>query len=621
MPDKQISYINKDFNSFKADLIDFAKTYFPNSYSDFSDADPGTMFIELASYIGDVLSFYQDTQFQENIVLSAKEKENLMALAYDRGYRPKVTTAAIVDLDIFQLVPSVLSGGEYIPDFNYTITVGNNTVVTSQSTGQTFLTQDILDFAFSSSFNPTEVSVYQIDSNGNPVFYLLKKTVKAISGTIQTETFSFGTPERYPKITLNNDKIIEVIDITDSNGNLWYEVPYLAQETIFDEIRNNNPYDTKSSNQANVPYLLKLRKVPRRFVTRFRTDNLMEIKFGSGISANADEEIIPNPDNVGLGISDGISKLNMAFDPSNFLYTQTYGIAPYNTTLSVRYLTGGGVTSNVLSNDINQIDKTNISINSLILDQTTQQTVIDSLVVNNAVPAVGGRDGDSIDELRNNTLAAFSTQLRAVTKEDYAIRALLLPSRYGSVAKVFVSQDSQLSNSSVNDNLIDNNPLALSLYVLSYDGNKNLTQSSLAVKTNLKTYLNQFKMLNDSLNLKDSSVINIGVNFDIITTPGFNNKEVILNAISSLKDYFNIDKWSINQPIIISEIYNLLSQIKGVQSINKVEIVNKQGGSYSQWGYDIKSATKNGIIYPSLDYSIFEIKFPSQDIMGRVITF
>lgn len=611
MANKQINYINRDFNDFKLALQNFAKAYFPLNYNDFTDADPGTMFMEMASYVGDVLSFYQDTQINEVLPNYANEKPNLMALAYSRGYRPKVTNASSVDLDLFQLVPVSFNGVSYSPNFDYTLTIGSNTIVTSNLTGQTFLTQNLVNFGFSSSIDQTQVTVYQVDGSGNPVYYLLKKSTKAISGTIKSQDFSFDTPERFPTITLNDSNIIGILDVTDSDGNSWTEVPYLAQETVFDEIVNNDyRLPINHANRVDVPYLLRLKKVPRRFVTRFRADDLMELKFGSGVSSNSDEEIIPNSNNVGMGLSDGISKLNMAFDPSNFLYTKTYGLAPSNTTLTVRYLVGGGVTSNVPSNDITIIDKTNTTFNTN-LPQIVMNTVVDSLAVNNPIAAVGGKDGDSIDDLRNNTISAFSTQLRAVTKDDYIVRSLSLPSKYGSVAKVYITQDSRDSS----------NPLSLSLYLLTFDSNKNLVPGSITFKENLKTYLSQFRMINDTLNIKDGYVVNIGVNFDIIVTPGNNNKEILLSCIAVVKDYFNIDKWQINQPIILSEIYNKISQTKGVQSVSKVEIVNKFGDVYSAFGYDIQGATRNGIIYPSLDPCIFELKFPDNDIMGRTVSF
>lgn len=621
MENKEIKYINRDFSDFKQALIEYAKSYFPNSYNDFTEASPGSMFIEMAAYVGDVLSFYQDTQIQENFLLYAREKENLMSLAYMLGYRPKVTSAALVDVDLYQLVPSTTSGSSYIPNFDYSLIINENTVLTSNTTGLTFLTQDIVDFSSSSSFDPTEITIYQTDSNNDPVYYLLKKKTKALSGEIKTKIFNFTDYEKFSNVVIDDINIITILDANDSDGNKWYEVPYLGQDTIFEEIRNisdNEP--VLSQYNSSTPYILKLKRVPRRFTTRFRTDNLLELEFGSGISSNSDEEIIPNPDKLGLPLIYGISKYDKAYDPSNFLHTKTYGLAPINTNITVRYLTGGGIQSNVPSNDITVIDNSLSSFNKVVSGPIST-TVLNSLACNNPTPAVGGKGGDTVDEIRLNSLASFPTQLRVVTRPDYVIRTLSMSPKFGSVSKAHIIQDSQISNKSGNDSLIDNNPLSLSLYILGYNQDKNLINASLATKINLKTYLSQYIMLTDAVNIKDAYIVNIGINFDIIVLPGNNNKEVLTACIGSLKTYFDIDKWQINQPIILSEIYNNIAQVKGVQSVPKVEIVNKYGDIYSQYGYDIVSATRKGIIYPSMDPSIFEIKFPNTDIQGRVISY
>jgi len=313
--------------------------------------------------------------------------------------------------------------------FNSNLFILNNeNIVKSSTTNQEFITTDLVDFSFSSSLDPTEITVYSI-SNGQPVYYLLKKKVKAISGTVKSNNFTFGSPERFPTIELNSDNIIQILDITDSDGNIWYEVPFLAQETIFEEVRNipfNNP--TLSSDNSTVPYLLRLKSVPRRFTTRFTSENILKIEFGPGILTLPDEEIIPNSDNVGLGLIDSISKLNYAFDPSNFLYTKTYGISPSNTTLTVRYLVGGGVESNVSANDITIIPEPDVTI---ITNST--QTILDSIAVNNPKAATGGKGGDTIEDIRLNSLSSFNAQSRAVTFNDYIIRTLSLPEKYSQM--------------------------------------------------------------------------------------------------------------------------------------------------------------------------------------------
>ena len=345
--DKDVKYLNKDFNSFKEQLTEFAQVYYPDTYNDFSEGSPGMMFMEMAAYVGDVLSFYTDTQLRESFLSLAQEKENIYNLCYAMGYTPKVTTAASTNLDIFQLVPSKIVNSSYEPDFDYALKLNENSTFNSTE-GVNFYTTEQVDFSFSSSFSPTTVNIYQYDTSNNPEYYLLKKNVKSISGTTAIKTFSIGAPEQFQSLTLFDTDIISIESIVDSEGNQYTEVPYLAQDTVFDEVENTGANDPELHGYNHqTPYLLKIKRVPRRFISRFKTNDTLEIQFGAGMSDKADEEIIPNPDNIGLGIKDGRSKLDLAYDPSNFLQTKTYGEAPSNITLTVTYLQGGGLKSNI----------------------------------------------------------------------------------------------------------------------------------------------------------------------------------------------------------------------------------------------------------------------------------
>lgn len=623
MDKKDIKYINRDFSSFKSALIDFAKNYFPETYNDFNnDADPGNMFIEIASYVGDVLSFYTDKQIQEIFPQFATDINNIMSWAYTLGYRPKVTSTATVDLSVYQLVPAIINSGVASPDYSYSLIIDQESKVKSNSNPDViFITQEIVNFGFSSSYDPTTVSVYEINNITNqPEYYLLKKKVKAIAGTIQSTNFSFGAPEKFQTVTVDAENIIQILDVVDSDGNKWYEVPYLAQDFIYESIPNNYVNEPLLSSQNNfVPYILKRRKVQRRFTTRFNSNLTLDVEFGSGIINVADEEIVPNTDNIGMGLVDSISKMNTAFDPVNFIFTKQYGLSPSNTTLTFRYIVGGGVGSNVPSNDITsnyELSVSSANINPSTLDQPLLQYCIGSVAFNNENPAFGGGDGDSVDDIRYNTLASFGAQMRAVTTEDYAVRALSLPSKYGTVAKVYVKPEDGTGS-----DFISNNPLSINLFVISYDSDKKLINAPFALKNNLKTYLQDFKILNDGVNIKDGYIVNIGVNFDISVSPAFNSRQVLSECLSLVKDFFNIDKWQINQPIVISDIFKILSTVKGVQNVLKIEVVNKQGESngYSRFGYDISGATKNGVVYPSKDPCIFEVKYPDNDIKGRVV--
>lgn len=611
--DKNIQYLAKDFNAYKSKLINFARTYYPSSYNDFSDASPGMMLIEMAAYVGDVLSLYQDNQIQENFLQFSKQKKNLLAQAYQGGYVPKITSVATTNLDIYQLVPSINVSGTIQPDYSYSLVIDEGAQIQSSLDQKIlFYTEGKVEFNVSSSNNPTDVSIYSLDGNQLPEFYLLKKQVKAYSGEIKTQTFDINEPERFKTLTLSDLKIIKIVSITDNDNELWYEVPNLAQETIFEKIENN--INSLQAYKSTTPYLLKVKQVPKRFITRFKSNNNLEIQFGPGVSSSPDEEIIPNFENIGLGLPYGISKLTTAFDPSNFLYTGTYGIAPSQTTLTVRYLIGGGASSNTPSNTLNILYSGNINFVAGILDPVVSNNIINSLSFNNELAAVGGGDGDSNEDIKLKTLGSYPTQLRAVTLEDYIIRTLSLPSEFGLISKSHILKDS--FNGDGDSNL-------LSLYILSKDSQGKLSIADLALKNNLKTYLSEFNSETDAINIKDAFVINIGVNFDITLRPNYNNRLVINNCLLALQNHFNIDKWVINQPIIIPELYTLLDKVDGVQTVKKVEIINKSGeeSGYSKYSYDINSATINGVIYPSLDPSIFELKYSDLDIKGRTVSF
>jgi hypothetical protein len=619
---KDIKYINRDFDSFKSALTEFSKTYFPDTYTDFSPTSPGTMFMEMAAYVGDVLSFYLDNQTQENFIQFARQNENLYSLAYALGYRPKITEAAVAELEIFQQVPSKLDPitSTYVPDYNYVLNIKENLQVASNTANSTdFLVEDSIDFSFSSSADPTDVSIYQIDSNNNPQYYLLKKKRKAVSATINSVTHTFGPAEKFATIQIEGANIIKILDVTDSDGNTWYEVPYLAQDMVYKSIPNNKSTDFNfEGDNGEVPYLLRLEKTQRRFVSRFKDQTTLELQFGAGTAIDDDEDITPNPNNVGIGLPFAQDKLTTAYSPANFTLTDSYGVAPSNTTLTIRYLTGGGVSSNVPSNTLTKVtDGGKIKFANFNLDEVTANYVFNSVLVNNPNAATGGKDGDTIEELRFNSLNTFQTQLRTVTQDDYLIRALSLPSEYGSLAKVYAEPEKP------NDILPGEIPSVLSLFVLAYDNNKKLTSATRALKQNLITYLSQHKMINDSIRIKDGRIVNIGVDFELLVLPNYNSNEVISQCIIQLQNYFNIDKWQINQPIILRELYILLDKVEGVQTVKNINITNKVGENlgYSKFAYDIKGATKNNIIYPSLNPCIFEVKFPSDDIRGKVTSF
>ena len=641
---KDINYLGKDFNSFKNNLSEFAKTYFPKMHNDFSTASPGTMFIEMAAYVGDVLSYYMDSQLKESLLPYAKERPNVVALANTLGYVVKPTKASSTKLDMFIILPANADG---VPDWQYAPVVEADSQFISSQGNTIFTNPSNIDFTFSSSYDPTDTSVYKINTSTNlPSYFLLKKQSVVVSGDRETSVFTIGEPERYKKIEIAKDNVIEIESVTDSDGNTWHEVPYLAQETLYQEVANTSAVDGALGIQSSTaPYLLRLKKTSRRFITRTNASNRTELIFGSGISSSPDEVIIPNPENVGNNSPSGVSKLDRAFDPSNFLQTKAYGQAPSNTSLTVKYKTGGGTVSNVAASSIQKVGSVNWGSLSDLIDASIYQDVKNSLAVNNPDAAQGGASAETIPEIKRNALAYFQTQNRLVTKEDYIGRVYAMPAKYGNISKAFVAADTVLNvGRSNNEKIWDNeleryvdrnaenemgnkyelqNPNCTNLYILGYDKNKKLVNVNNAVKQNLKTYLTPYRMLTDAINIKNGFIINIAVDFSIVPRSQNNSNEVLLKCIEVVKTYFNIDNRQFNEPILIPDLITTIADVDGVQSVTELKIRNqwKASKGYSGNRYSISGATRNDILYPSIDPSIFELKYPSKDIRGKIITY
>ncbi len=631
---RDINYLGREFSSIRANLIEYAKSYFPNAYNDFNESSPGMIFIEMAAYIGDTLNFYIDNQYRETLLHSAEEKKNVFKIAQSYGYKPKLANPAVCIADITVEVPAeIIDDDTYRADLNYAPIISTDSKFLS-TTGVTFRSLDDVNFKTSSSLDIREIQVSQTDDN-IPTHYKITKKVLLQSGNSAKQSFSFGNAVKFDKVILNKENVVEIQSCIDDDGNKWYEVPYLAQDTVFDAVENN-PVNTPdmSSHSADTPYMMKLIKTARRFTTYVRSDGKLEVRFGAGISSNADEEIIPNPDNVGSSLGSGISKLDTNFDPSNFLNTKTFGQAPSNISLTFTFSHGGSNDDNVLSNQITLIDAINYDLNTDGLDNTKATAVRNSLTITNNEPATGGSSGDNLNDVRENALSFMATQGRAVTLQDYITRVYSLPQKYGNIAKAYIVQDEQLDNKAggdINKASFESNPLALNLYVLGYDYKRNFVNLNEATKQNLKIYLSQYRMMTDAINIKNAFIVNIGVKFSIITQRGFNKNEVLMKCIDAVKNNFDVKKWQINQPIILSDIAYKISLVNGVASVVPPKEDNPQNSmillsnlfdndaGYSGNVYDLDAATKEGVVYPSLDPCIFEIKFPNLDIEGKVV--
>lgn len=618
---KEVKFLSRDFAENRQALINFLKTYFPQQINDFSEASPQGALLETIAYVGDALNFYMDVQLLESLLYHSQERINLYNLAQSHGYKARTIAPSSVELDIFQLVPSVGQGSNTKPDYRYALYIEPNIVV--QTTDQTpinFHTVDAVDFRFSSSYDPTILTTYSVTNDGAIEYYLLKKKVKAVSGEIRTATFSFTDPKQYDKIVIQDNNVTEIISVYDSDNNRWYEVPYLAQDVVQQELRNQ-PYNDPQLSQyrSSVPYILSYKQTERRFVTRLRKDDFLEIQFGGGMSSEADEEILPNPMNVGLGLNYFERAADVSIDPQNFLYSKTYGSVPQNTTLTIQYAVANGLADNVNSNTITSIASSTIVPPGDTTDPTVLQTIQDSLSVNNPFPAFGGANRKPLEIIREEAIANFAAQNRAVTKEDYLLRVYSMPAKFGSVAKAYIESDYQLGHWS--QERIPN-VYSLNLYVLSFDANKNFVACNEAIKENIRTYLRNYRLMTDALQIRDAQVINIGIEAEIITRPNENSNEVNLRVANKLIEIFDNSKMEIGAPIIISNITSALDRIDGVQSIHNMKFINllDTNSGYSGNVYDIDTATRGGIIYPSVTPSVFSVQFPKTDIRVRSIS-
>lgn len=625
---KQINYLAKTFTDFRQNLIEFSKAYYPGTYADFNEASPGMMFIEMAAYLGDVLSFYIDNQFKENLLAYAEQPENIVTLSQFLGYKPKLTSVASATATLYQLAPATTENGVFIPDkkFLLQIAAGSTFSTNDQKSAQFRLMEDV-DF---SDTVDRQVIINSTTPSGNPNFYVVTKQAKLAAVTEKTTTFSFGSPQKFASVLLPNESIVGISSVVDSDGNPWYEVDYLAQDTITTtvDIVDNSEIGALPSAK------LRLKKVPRRFVTRITRDLRTQLVFGSGTTNLAETDTTVDSRQIansqyGSTIQNQLA--NTTINNVNFLNSSAYGVSPTNTTLTVSYLIGGGVASNTPTNTIVNIG------NITLLNDTTAYTTADlnafnaayqSLSINNDQPATGGNDGETLSEIKENALAFFNAQNRVVTAEDYTVRAYALPATYGHIAKAYAIRDEQINNiltaqqAPGQRSYVDNpvRPNAINLYVLGYDNYGKLATLNTLVKENLAKYIEQYRLLTDDINILDAFVVNIGVNFSITVFKNYNMNDVLARAIGEIQDFFDTSKWTINQPIIVSDLIYKIGSVDGVQTVKNLEIVNKykfkDGSNYQDYRYSIDEATVNGVIYPSLDPCIFELKYPQTDIVG-----
>ena len=655
--ESNVNYLNKDFSDIKKSLIDYAKSYFPDTYKDFNESSPGMMLIEMSAYVGDVLSFYIDQQYKEMLMPLAEERRNVINMAKMMGYKIKPSVPAFVDLTFYQ---NVNASTENPATINYSSATNFDKglqVQSSINSNIVFETLEYLDFQITAS---GDTNVIQTTNSNTQLAetYRIERTVKAISGETKTHTFSVGAPEKFLRLTLPEKNVIDIIDCVDSNNNKWYKVDYLAQDKVALETHYSNDDGRESAysslvegtteiSDIAVPYSLEYIRTEKRFIVEVNEDNTTSLVFGNGILKG--DTIGSNYlqlEQAGIVIPGQTTDLESSTNPLLGDEYSTLGESPNNITLTITYRTGGGMSSNVPVGDL-----------ATLVDVGTV------LSVTNEIPARGGKNQETIEEIRHNATANFSTQDRAVTKEDYEARILNMPTKYGGISKVYVARSSvdvdntgtnlySGLNQAVQDfqtalgeggeifnilsagtpldmyDLVNNyfQPIAtntenlstetqtkfgtIDIYILGYDRNKHLVgnphaaglgttdSTTLLLEQNIKNYLNEYKILTDVVNIQDGYIINFGVDFEVVAHKYANKQEVKLRCIEKIKEYFHIDKMQFNQAINISQLMYDMMGIDGVRAVNDVTISQEppSGAKLYNYLYDATSGvmSENG---------------------------
>jgi hypothetical protein len=590
-----IKYTSRDFNSIRRDLIEYAKRYYPDTFKDFSEAGFGSLMLDSVSYVGDILSFYLDYSVNENFLDTAVEYDNIIKIGKQLGYKFPGNPSSFGEVDLYIIIPSSVDGN--VPDTEYMPILKKGSTFSSTGGGGFSLTEDV-NFA-----NPNnEVVVAAVnDTTGVPTSYAVKATGKVMSGVNETETVSVGQFQKFLRIELSAPNISEIVSISDSEGNQYYEVDYLSQDVVYRATANTGNNSTVT--QANLrPFV-----VPRRFVIE-RDRRSTFIQFGYGQEVNEDNvEPLIDPSKIVLNKHGRDYYSDTNFDPYNLLKTDKLGVAPANTTLTIIYRTNEAVNVNASSNSVVNIGSPIFEFSDeSSLNSTEVSNVVGSLEVNNESPIVGDVTLPNVQELKNRIYSSFTSQNRAVTQEDYKIMCYSMPPQFGSVKRVSIRRDP----SSLKRNL--------NLYVISEDENGRLIQSNSTIKENLKNWINSSRMINDTIDILDAKIVNIGIEFIAIADLEANKYNVLNDAVEELTSFYN-RKFDIGEPLSITEIYNRLNKLDGIVDVSRVKIVQKSGLNYSSQAFNLdNSYSDDGRYLIAPDNVIFEIKFPQNDIKGTI---
>jgi hypothetical protein len=601
---KQRKYLNKDFESFRNDLYEYARIHFPDRIKDFSETSLGGLFLELASYVGDVQSFYLDHQFHELNPDTAIESRNIQAHITAAGVEIVGASPAVVDVTFSIEVPADTSVNPPVPLKSAMPLIYAGSRVMAQNGVQFELTQDI-DFADTDSTGAllSTVRIASRDANNQVLSFVLERTETCISGFRATESFTVGTFESFKKYTLGQENVTQVVSVRDALGNTYYEVGFLAQDTIYKALMNTN------QDKELVEENLQIIPCPYRFLRQMALDTrLTTLTFGGGSADSLDNDVIPDPSQFALPLYGKQTFPRFTLNPTALLQTNTLGVIGSNTTITVEYRYGGGLSHNVGAGSIS-------SIVNLILgfprspESNVAALVRQSLTARNDKEASGGEDAPNLDELKLRVGGARAAQSRIVTKEDLLARVYTMPANFGRVFRASIRAN-------------PNNPLSSLLYIISRSNSGSLIVSPDSLKKNLAKYLNSYRMISDAIDILDAQVINLQIEFVIVVDPNYNRALVLNNVLARLRQYFSIKHFEIDQPIVLDDIRNIIYNNTGVLTLQTLNVRNVTGNIgtrvYSDVQFDPIANTNRGLVIGPPG-SIFEVRFKENDLIGSVI--
>tara|TARA_R100000008_G_scaffold34686_1_gene19688 strand:- start:9799 stop:11595 length:1797 start_codon:yes stop_codon:yes gene_type:complete len=597
MPKKQqaIDYTSRDFDSIRNDLENYARRYYPNTYKDFNEASFGSLMLDTVAYVGDILSFYADYQANESFLDSAIQYSNVVRHARQLGFRLPASPSSFGLLTFYIRVPAASVGSG--PDLSYAPVLKAGSTFNSTGGGSYTLITDV-NFAIPTN----EVVVGDADSStGGATAYIIRAFGRAVSGRATTEEITVGNFQRFLKVPLATQNIADVLSVTDTEGHEYVQVDNLSQNIIYKAIRNSD------SNRSTVPNILKAVPVARRFVLE-QTSVSSFLQFGYGSDSELLSNSVLDPTHLMLDLNGRNYITDLDFDPTKLISTDKFGIAPANTTLTINYRINTGADVNAAIDSITTVTAPYFKFqNQGALVSATRNAVQASLEVTNDEPFVGSIELPNSEEIRQRVKSYFATQNRAVTAQDYQALVYGMPGKFGAVHRAQIVKD------------FDEFRRNLNLYVISTNTSGKLTPSNTTLKNNIKNWISQYKMINDTVDILDAQIVNFGIKYQVSLEANASRYTVINRANQRLAKYYMKNQFDIGQSIILADVFRELLKVKGILDVQSVQIVPKQGGRYSESNFDFQTnMSADGRMINAATTTIFELKFPNTDIEGTI---